>query len=446
MRKIYRYFVLDAQNLKLFCNIVVNAMLIEFRVTNFRSLRDEQVLSLVAARDKTLQETNTLATSIKAAPTLLRSAAIYGANAGGKSNLIKALQYMRGVVAESATALQPGQTFSVQPFKLDGVSASQPTEFEVTFILDGVRYQYGFALTPERIVSEYLLVYKAFKPQRWFDRSFDPETGKDRYEFGPGLKGQKSVWENATRPNSLFLSMAVQLNSEQLRPVFDWFVNRLVIINEITPLSPKFSVQMLRNEEGKRAICDFLGAADISIADIDVITRKVQGQAVHLDLVGGKTEVRNEEVEQDELRFRHVTDQGEAVFGLQDESSGTRNLLFITGPVLHILSKGLTLVVDELDTSLHTLLVQRLVRLFHNPEQNRNGAQLVFTTHDASLLDADGLFRRDQIWFVEKNREQASTLYALAEFSPRKNEALARGYLMGRYGALPFLSDWSSVH
>lgn len=425
---------------------MVNAMLIEFRVKNFRSLRDEQVLSLVAASDKTLQETNTLATSIKAAPTLLRSAAIYGANAGGKSNLIKALQYMRGVVAESATVLQPGQAFSVQPFKLDDVSASQPTEFEVTFILDGVRYQYGFALTPERIVSEYLLVYKAFKPQRWFDRNFDPETGKDRYEFGPGLKGQKNVWENTTRPNSLFLSMAVQLNSEQLRPVFDWFVNRLVIFNEITPLSPQFSVQMLRKEEGKQAICDFLSAADISIADIDVITRKVQGQAVHFDLVAGKAEVRNEEVEENELRFLHVTEKGRAVFGLQDESNGTRNLLSITGPVLDILSKGLTLVVDELDTSLHTLLVRRLVRLFHTPELNRKGAQLVFTTHDTALLDADGLFRRDQIWFVEKDREQASTLYALADFSPRKNEALERGYLMGRYGALPFLNDWSSAH
>ena len=168
-------------------------MLVEFRVKNFRSLRNEQVLSLVASKDKTLQDTHTLATGLKAAPSLLRSAAVYGANASGKSNLIKALQYMRGVVIESATVIQPGQTYDrLQEFRLDPESAGQPTEFEVTFILDCVRYQYGFSMTKQRIVSEHLLVYKAFKPQRWFERYLDIDTDKDVYEFGPGLKGSKN--------------------------------------------------------------------------------------------------------------------------------------------------------------------------------------------------------------------------------------------------------------
>ena len=414
-------------------------MLVEFRVKNFRSLRDEQVLSLVASKDKTLHDTHTLSTGLRAAPHLLKSAAVYGANAGGKSNLIKAMQYMRGVVLESATIIQPGQTFAVQPFRLDDRSAGQPTEFEVTFVLGGVRYQYGFAMTPQRIVGEHLLVYKAFKPQRWFERYFDRESGKDMYEFGPGLKGAKSLWEGATRPNALFLSMAVQLNSEALRPVFDWISMGLVIFNEQAQLSPQTSIQMLKHAEGRKQICEFLTAADISIADIDVVTRKVPGQAVHFDLVAGKTEVHTEEVEEHQLRFSHITEHGRAVFDLMDESNGTRNLLFLSGPVLDILSKGLTLVIDELDTSLHTLLVRELVRLFHRPEVNSGGAQLIFTTHDTSLLDAPDLFRRDQVWFVEKDKEQASTLMALSEFSPRKNEALERGYLMGRYGGVPFL-------
>ena len=196
-------------------------MLIEFRVANFCSLRDEQVLSLVASKDKMLQETHTVATGLKAAPHVLRSAVVYGANASGKSNLIKALQTMRGIVAESATVMQPRQTFAVPPFRLDAQSAQAPTTFEVTFILDGVRYQYGFSLTAQRVVNEHLLVYKAFKPQRWFQRHYDAETGKDVYEFGAGLKGAKHLWEGATRANALFLSMAVQLNSEALRPVFD---------------------------------------------------------------------------------------------------------------------------------------------------------------------------------------------------------------------------------
>ena len=416
-------------------------MLVEFRVKNFRSLRDEQALSLVASKDKSLQDTHTLSTGLKAAPSLLRSAVVYGANAGGKSNLIKAIQYMRGVVLESATIIQPGQTFAVQPFRLDNRSASQPTEFEVTFILDDVRYQYGFAMTPQRIVSEHLLVYKAFKPQRWFERNFDAKSGQDVYEFGPGLKGAKSLWEGATRPNALFLSMAVQLNSDALRPVFDWFSTGLVIFNEQAQLSPQTSIQMLKQAEGRKQICEFLTAADISIADIEVVSRRVPGQAVHFDLVAGRTEVRTEDVEEHQLRCSHVTEQGQAVFDLMDESNGTRNLLFLTGPVLDILKKGLTLVIDELDTSLHTLLVRELVRLFHRPEVNSGGAQLIFTTHDTSLLDAPDLFRRDQVWFVEKDKEQASTLVALSEFSPRKNEALERGYLMGRYGGVPFLNQ-----
>jgi uncharacterized protein len=418
-----------------------NAMLVEFRVANFRSLRDEQALSLVASKDKTLSDTHTLATGVSAVPQLLRSVAIYGANASGKSNLVKALQYMRGVVIESASVIQPGQTYAVQPFRLDAESASEPTVFEATFVLDGVRYQYGFAMTAERIVSEHLLVYKAFKPQRWFERRFDESTGKDVYEFGSGLKGAKNVWEGATRPNSLFLSMAVQLNSDALRPIFDWFSGQLVIFNEQAPLNPQISIQRLKHNAGRKEICDFLSAADISIADIDVVTRTIPGQAVHFDLLAGKTEVRAEEIEENQLRFYHSTENGRAVFDIADESSGTRNLLFLSGPVLDILSQGQTLVIDELDTSLHTLLVRELVRLFHDPETNTGGAQLIFTTHDTSLLDAPDLFRRDQIWLVEKDRDQASALVPLSDFSPRKKEALERGYLMGRYGGVPFLNQ-----
>lgn len=416
-------------------------MLIEFRVRNFRSLRDDQIFSFVAAAsDKSLVETNTIQTGIKAAPRLVRSAVIYGANASGKSNVIKALQYMRGVVVESAS-LQPGQTFNVQPFRMDAVSSNQATAFEATFILDDVRYQYGFELTSQRVTSEHLLVYKAFKPQQWFERSYNPETGQDHYEFGSGLTGQKSVWEKATRPNSLFLSTAVQLNSEQLRPIFDWFINNLVFFNEITPLNQQVTVDMLRQTEGKQAIRNFLTAADTSIADINVVTNRVMGRAMRFDLATGNTESSNEEQEINELQFHHETESGKAVFGIGDESTGTQRLLFLTGPVLDILNKGLTIIIDELDSSLHPLLVRRLVNLFHSPGISTKGAQLLFSTHDTSLLDPD-LFRRDQIWFVEKDRDQATTLYPITDFSPRKGENLERGYLMGRYGALPFFRDW----
>ncbi|MBI3188886.1 MAG: ATP-binding protein [Gammaproteobacteria bacterium] len=421
-------------------------MLVEFRVKNFRSLRDEQVLSLVASTtDKALREANTMPSGVRAAPLILRSAVIYGPNAGGKSNLVKALQYMRGVVVESASVVQPGQALNVQPFRLDTESIAQPTEFEATFVLDGVRYQYGFALTSGRVINEFLLVYKAFKPQQWFVRKYDSATDKDIYEFGPSLKGQKSLWEGATRPNSLFLSMAVQLNSEQLRPIFDWFTSKLAIFNDISPLNPQFSVELLRHPEGKRAICDFLVAADISIVDINVLSRKIMARSISFDLSTGVKKDDIEEQKVDELQFHHVTDKGKAVFGLGEESSGTQRLFYLTGPIMDMLDNGRTLIVDELDSSLHPLLVRRLVELFHNPEINNKGAQLIFSTHDTSLLDRE-LFRRDQIWFVEKDQDQASKLYPLSDFSPRNKEALERGYLLGRYGALPFFSEWKKVN
>lgn len=394
-------------------------MLVEFRVQNFRSLRDEQVFSLVASKDKTDLDTHAFQTGLSAVPSVLLSSAIYGGNASGKSNVIKALQYMRGLVTESASGMQPGQLFQFQPFRLDAQSGEQPTTFEVTFLIDGIRYQYGFAMTASRIVSEHLLVYKAFKPQRWFTRAFDETLGKDVYEFGAGLKGPKHMWESATRSNSLFLSMAAQLNSEVLQPVFEWFSKKLVIFNEDTPLGPDASIQMLLQADRREAVCRFLTAADISITDIDVQT----------------------DAQQRRLRFYHVTDQGQAIFELADESSGTRNLLFLAGPVFNVLDQGLTLVIDELDTSLHTLLVRELVRLFHNPAINRAHAQLVFTTHDTSLLNAPSLLRRDQVWLTEKDRDQATALIGLYEYSPRKNEALERGYLVGRYGGVPLVSQ-----
>lgn len=416
-------------------------MLVEFRVKNFRSLRDEQVLSLVASKDNALSDTNTLATGIKALPRILPGAVIFGANASGKSNVIKALQYMRGIVMESATVMQPGQSFDVQPFRLDPSSENEPTEFEITFIIDGVRYQYGFALTPVRVVSEYLLVYKSFKPQQWFERHYDEESDAERFEFGTGLKGTKNLWESATRPNSLFLSMAVQLNSDDLRPVFEWFAHELVIINEDSPLDPQLSIRLLKQEEGKKQICDFLAAADISIADIEVIDKQIPAGLFLFKMLAPKINVEALEKEEKRLRFTHVTSLGKAEFRFEDESGGTRILVFLAGMVLDILEKGRTLVIDELDTSLHTLLVRELVSRFHRPDLNRAGAQLVFTTHDAALLDAPDLFRRDQIWLVEKDNEQASTLVALAEFSPRKHEALGKNYLSGRYGGIPFLSN-----
>ena len=417
-------------------------MLIEFRVKNFRSLRDEQVFSMVASADKELLDTHATATGLKAAPHILHTAAIYGANASGKSNLIKAIQFMRGVVVESATLVQPGQSYErLQSFRLDRRIADEPTEFEVTFLIDRVRYQYGFAMTPKRIVNEYLYVYKAFKPQTWFERHFDPQTGVDVYSDTSALKGDKKLWQRQTRENCLFLSMAAQLNSAMLSPIFSWFLNELVILNEYNILPNDFTVQTLADQFTPERVKNFLKAADIAVDDIEVEKKKVQSQGLSVDLATGVTEKRTQEIEHINVYFWHRTQHGEARFDLFDESTGTRIFFALSAPLFDILEEGKTVIFDELDASLHPKLVRKIIDLFHKSEINSLGAQLIFATHNVSLLDAHGLLRRDQIWLIEKDKDQASSLIPLSDFSPRKGEAIGRGYLQGRYGAIPFLQE-----
>lgn len=413
-------------------------MLIEFRVRNYRSIRDEVVISFVASNDKKLGESHLAETGIKTLPNLLRSALIYGPNASGKSTLLQALAFMRGVVAESAMLMPPGQTFNVQPFRLDKDWVAQPTEFEITFLLGGVRHQYGFSLTPERIVDEWLLVYRTAKPQQWFRRTFDKTTQSSTYEFSTHLTGPRKLWQETTRPNALFLSTAAQLNSEMIGPVFRWLVEQPIYFAAgLSPL-PDLTTQLLQTEVGKRAVRDFLASADISISDVLSVPR----QGFHQNIMFGPegTQVTREEREILTPQFVHNTEHGSASFELHEESQGTQRLYALAAPVLDVLKHGRLLIVDELDSSLHPLLVRRLVRMFHQPELNPHGAQLLFTTHDTSLLDRT-LFRRDQIWFTEKDRDQATRLYPLTDFSPRESEAWEKGYLIGRYGAVPFFDE-----
>jgi uncharacterized protein len=413
-------------------------MLLEFRVRNYRSIRDDQALTLIASGDKELASTHLAQTGLKSASHALRSAVVYGPNASGKSSLLRALDYMRAVVAESATVIQPGQTYNVQPFKLDAVSAQQPTEFEITFLMSGVRHQYAFSMTAQRIVSESLLVYRSSKPTQLYSRQHVDGDRYD-YEFSTYLTGPRKLWQESTRPNALFLSMAAQLNSEQLSPVFNWIVRTITFLPAGATVLPEFTTALLATEQGRASIREFLSAADISIADVQAVPRK--GMQAQWVMSASGLQATQEEREFLMPVFEHSTSKGSAKFELHDESEGTQRLYGLIAPVLDCLREGRVLVVDELDSSLHTLLVRRLITLFHTPELNLNGAQLIFSTHDTSLLDHT-LFRRDQIWFTEKDADQATRLYPLTDFSPRKQEAWERGYLAGRYGAVPFFSHW----
>ncbi len=412
-------------------------MLIEFRVSNYRSIRDEQVLSLVPTKDKTYADSHLAQTGNTSIPTLLRSTAIYGLNGAGKSNLLKAISFLKSFVFESATIVQPGQLLNVQPFLLDNSTSTKPSEFEITFFNKGIRYQYGFRLTAERILEEWLLVYKTAKPQQWFKRIYNNKTKSEEYEFSAKLSGNRKIWQESTRQNSLFLSTAVHLNSEQLLPVFDWIVNKLACFSPgAIPLD--FSINMLQNNEYKEDMEKFLISSDISITHITLVPRKQHRKLIQFN--ANISNIHSEELDVLWPQFHHKSESGKATFDLQDESGGTQRLFSLSGLILTILRNGQILIIDELETSLHPLLVIHLISMFHDPKINVNGAQLIFTTHNTSFLDAD-IFRRDQVLFIEKTRDQSTILRPLTDFSPRKGENLESGYLAGRYGAIPILGD-----
>lgn len=418
-------------------------MLIEFTVANFRSIKAPQTFSLVKAR-KTRKEQaqgNSYQPPGVGNPELLHSAAIYGPNAAGKSNLIRALQTMALLVKESA-GLRPGDELPVTPFRLDATAEHEPSEFEVVFIADGVRYQYGFAVTRERVLEEWLLAYPKGRPQRWFGRIWDADAKHYDWEMGQALTGQKQLWRDSTRANALYLSTAVQLNSEQLQPLFEWF-SRTLRTTKLGGWSEAYTATLCQDMEKRAKVLDFLRAADLDIQDVQVEKQRFDVNNLPAEIPESlKQQLAKDLGDKDMLRIKtvHQDSDGRTVtFPFAEESDGTQKLFAFAGPWLDSLEHGRVLFIDELHDNLHPNLVRFLVELFHDPKTNPHNAQLVFTTHETSILSQE-VFRRDQIWFCEKSQEQATILVPLTDFSPRTGrENLELSYLAGRYGALPYI-------
>ncbi len=424
-------------------------MLIEFTVTNFRSIRSPQTLSMVASKalKKSGLENNAFEAGVSedGLPRLLRSAVVYGPNAAGKTTLVGALSFMRKWVNTSAQKAQVGEAIKdVQPFRLSAKSRKQDSEFEIHFIEEGVRYQYGFSLNTERITSEWLIAYPLGKPQRWFERAFNPATRKDVYKFSTSFLGGKKLHNDRaslTIGNALYLSVAVQKGNEQLRPVLYWFQKRLRIISAMDNIGSGFTQRMCENPEEKKHVLEFMSSAGISFHDIAIDKREFSTNDLPSDMsAAAKDKLLKDLIGRThrEAKFLHKdVETGDLVeFDEDDESKGTISLFDFAGPWLDVLKNDYVLVVDEIDTSLHPLVVHHLVRLLNS---HKGRAQLVFTTHDTTLL-SQRILRPDQIWFVEKDKGNSTHLYSLADFSPRENEAIEKGYLNGRYGAIPFLS------
>jgi len=430
-------------------------MLVEFSVANFRSIRDRQTLSL--AKSTKLKESGSLqgncfSSSSLAGVELLRSCAIYGPNAAGKSNLLLALREMARVVEESASGMQRGDELSVEPFRLDAASRNTPTEFEVVFISQGVRYQYGFSAIKERVTEEWLIAFPKSRAQHWFARQWDGKKEEYLWQMGNSLQGakqKKQLWMESTRSNGLFLSAAVQLNNQQLQPVYDWFDDTLRMAS-VSGWSPSFTASLCDKKEDKVKVMRFLKAADIDIDDVAIKKKVFDSNDLPEEM---PDEVRSEICKTlegkevlAELNTIHFDNEGKPVlFDLhKDESDGTQKLFSLAGPWLDTLENGYVLFVDELHDNLHPKLVRFLVQVFHSDKTNPHNAQLVFTTHETSILSSE-MFRRDQVWFCEKDQERATQLFSLTDFNYRTRENLEMAYLDGRFGALPYTRELKSA-
>ncbi|MCY4051019.1 MAG: ATP-binding protein [Gammaproteobacteria bacterium] len=320
--------------------------------------------------------------------------------------------------------------------------------FEKVFIIDNVRYQYGFATTQDRIVEEWLLSYPKGRPQQWLTREWNESVGDHDWQLGNNLIGEKKLWKKLTRENALFLPTAVQLNSNQLRPIYIWFKHTLRTAN-MAGWSPKFTASLCqRNGIEKLHVMKFLQAADLGIDDIVVKENEFDYSVLpdnmpHFIKEKIKHEMKDEQLL--EIMTSHIDTEGRAeLFDIDDESHGTKKMFSLAGPWIDSLKKGYILVIDELNVGLHPLLLKYLINLFNNSKTNPKNAQLVFTTHETSILN-QALFRRDQIWFCEKDNQNVSKLYPLADFSPRKGrENLEQAYLSGRYGSLPYVKPFEN--
>jgi hypothetical protein len=410
-------------------------MLLEFRVANYRSILTEQALSMEVGRVGDPGDPRPRTIAGHATP-LLCCTALYGSNASGKTNFLSALAFMRNAVADSHRAWPPEGGVPREPFGW-GPGGSTPSVFEATFVLGETRYQYGFSADDQQFTEEWLYSWPSGRKRLWFKRE------GTTFKFGESLGGENRIVEKFTRDNALFLSAAAQNGHAQLTPLYQWFARlRTVNLPGRSDLSIFFlrhvatagSVQLSLFENGgigsdfEEKLLDLLKSADLGIVDFKV--------------------AENDEPDSHSRRmprflFQHKASSGEAWLPLEAESRGTATLFRVGPTLIQALKFGGLVIFDELEASLHPLLAKKIVEQFDDPALNPHNAQLIFTTHDTNLLGsgsgAGQPLRRDQVWLTEKDNEGGTHLYPLTDYKPRLSENLERGYLQGRYGAIPLL-------
>jgi len=414
-------------------------MLIRFGVSNYRSICDYQELLFTAS---SIEESNSYLISIHGLDAkILPVIAIYGANASGKSNILRAFAFMRSVILKSHTNGSATGGIARIPFQLDPDISKQPSQFDCDVLIDNIRYHYGFIVDDDKVREEWLYAYPAKHRQVWFHRQADEQP---TFYFGKFLKGKNKTIEVLTRDNSLFLSSAAQNNHQQLAKIYRYFAeNYFFRFNHAEPNLENFEADYLDNGMIKPKILEFLKGADTGIVDARVskIDLQVTNKSINenIQTVLNPNTERKDANTKDILRFGHQNRHADPIFlKLDDESRGTVHLLSLIAPLFEALERGKVIIIDELDTSMHSLLALKLLTLLNSSNSNQGHAQLIFTTHDTTLLN-NTVLRLDQIWLTEKNRQGVTHLYPLTDIRIRETDNFEKGYLQGYFGAIPTL-------
>ena len=413
-------------------------MLLRFAVENHLSISERQELSFAAS---TLRDRSDGLISCDAVNSgaVVPAVVIYGANASGKSNFVNAISTMKQLVLWSQTRGEPGGGVPRHEFLLNPRRSEKPSIFEIDFVLDGVRYHYGFETTDDAFTSEWLYEIPRAHRRKLYERT---EQG---FAFGRWLKGRNQNIAVLTRPNSLFLSAAAQNSHASLSRIYKYFQD-MAFSGSISVRGVEASSRFKGDRLDDRVI-DFLKSINTGVVGYRKKETELseESRTIYRELDSvfvkyfGESIINSPDVQDrlEEIQLAHRGFGGGRVhLDLDLESAGTRRLLIILDQTFKAMDKGLPIFIDELDASLHTHASEAILRLFCSPKINQNGAQLMATTHDTNLMKSP-ILRRDQLWFAEKNEEGATEIYPLTDIRTRKGDNVELGYLQGRYGAVP---------
>ncbi len=406
-------------------------MILEFSIANFLSFKDKVTFSMLANATNGLDDNYIVFNNLK----VLKTTAIYGANASGKTNLFKILTIVISMLRSSNVA-NINSKLPIVPFKFDKNTINKPSEFEIKFIVDDVRYVYGFIADTNKIHEEYLYYYPNGRETKIFDR-----TNTNNYSFPQ--KDERSLNDIASKnaPNKFFIATATNWNYEKTKKPYKFLSEDINTFNNLGGLRDLALRECLKDDKKlKDFALEFLKKADFNIEDYKVIETDVPDDmlAAIPDFIKVGMNMK-EKPKVFTAFFKHNSSDVELSY--EEESMGTQVVFCFIPFIMDALNNKRIVVVDELDKSLHPYLVEMIVQMFNDPDINKNGAQLIFNTHDTNLLKLDTL-RRDQIWFTEKDDNNGiSDLFSLSDFSVRKMENVEKGYMLGRYGAVPFIKN-----